>query len=106
MVRGVTAASDLTRLVERLAARLRADGVRHPVAAALALACRGRTGLDIAPFAASVGLDPDVVAACEAGEVAFGELPAALVAEHDDLDLLALADLDCSGEAPPKANER
>jgi hypothetical protein len=90
----MTAAVDTTRLVERLAAQMATGAVRHPVAAALAIACRGTASMDVADFATSVGLDVPTVAACEAGDVAFGDLPARLVADHDGLDLLALADLD------------
>jgi hypothetical protein len=106
MVRGVTAPPDLTRLVERLAARLADEGARHPVAAAVAIACRGRSGLDRAPFAASIGIDTDIVTACERGDVAFADLPAPLVADHEGLDLLALADLDAAGAADHRARDR
>jgi hypothetical protein len=41
-----------------------------------------------------VAVDAATVRACEAGSVAFGDLPASLVAGHEGLDLLALADLD------------
>src|SRR5690606_17182764 len=85
---------DVTRLVERLAARLTSSRVRHPVAAAVAIACRGNAGVDQAVFAARLGVDVGTIAACEAGDVAFDDLPAELVADHDGLDLLALADLD------------
>jgi hypothetical protein len=103
MVRGVTAPPDLTRLVERLAAQMERAGARHPVAAAVAIACRGRAGVELPAFAQSLGLDPALVSACEAGDVPFGDLPAALVAEHAGLDLLALADLDRSCEDERKA---
>jgi hypothetical protein len=93
MVRSMTTTPDRTRLVERLAARFATAGVAHPVAAAVAVACRGNTGLELDEFARSVGLDPDIVQACEAGDVAFGDLPATLVEHHEGLDLFALADL-------------
>jgi hypothetical protein len=92
----MTAAVDTTRLVERLAAQLATGAVRHPVAAALAIACRGNAAMDIVEFAGSIGLDVPTVEACEAGDVAFGDLPPPLVADHEGLDLLALADLDAS----------
>ena len=85
---------DVTRLVERLAARLARSHAPHPVAAAVAIACRGNAGLDTADFANRLGLAVSTVVACEAGAVPFDELPAELVADHDGLDLLALADLD------------
>jgi hypothetical protein len=87
---------DCTRLVERLAAQFATGATWHPVAAAVAIACRGNASLDLVPFARTVGLDVPTVAACEAGEVAFGDLPAPLVASHEGLDLLALADLDAT----------
>jgi hypothetical protein len=85
---------DVTRLVERLAGRLARAGSAHPVAAAVAIACRGNAALDVEQFARVVAVEPDVVRACEDGRVAFGDLPAMLVEGHDGLDLLALADLD------------
>lgn len=95
MARGVSSTTtDVTRLVERLAAQLARSHARHPVAAAVAIACRGNAGLDPAEFAERLGLPVSTVVACEAGAVPFDELPAALVADHDGLDLLALADLD------------
>jgi hypothetical protein len=87
---------DCTRLVERLAAHFATGSMRHPVAAAVAIACRGNAALDLRDFAIAVGVDVPSVAACEAGDVAFGDLPAPLVADHEGLDLLALADLDAS----------
>jgi hypothetical protein len=93
MVRSMTTSPDRTRLVERLAAQYAASGVTHPVAAAVAVACRGNASLELEAFARERGLDVAQVRACEAGEVAFGELPAALVEDHDGLDLLTLADL-------------
>jgi hypothetical protein len=96
MVRGMTAPPDLTRLCEKVAHELATRGVAQPVAAAVAIACRGRSGLEPAAFAASIGVDVAVVDACEAGRVAFGDLPAALVADHTGLDLFALADLEAT----------
>ena len=92
---------DVTRLVERLAARLARSGARHPVAAAVAIACRGNAGVDPAAFAERLGLAVSTVIACEAGAVPFDDLPAALVADRDGLDLLALADLDTAYAAAP-----
>jgi hypothetical protein len=96
MVRSVTTTPDRTRLVERLAAQFAARGVAHPVAAAVAVACRGNSGLDVDDFARERALEVAVVRACEAGAVAFGDLPASLVEDHEGLDLLALADLAAS----------
>ena len=92
----MTADVDTTRLVERLAAQFATGSVHHPVAAAVAIACRGNASMGLVEFAASVGLDVPTVASCEAGDVAFGDLPAPLVAGHEGLDLLALADLDAA----------
>ena len=87
---------DTTRLVERLAAQFATSAMHHPVAAAVAIACRGNASLDVREFAIAVGVDVPTVAECEAGNVAFGDLPAPLVAGHEGLDLLALADLDAA----------
>lgn len=86
---------DLTRLCERVAADLRREGVAHPVAAAVALAARGVAGLERDAWAARLGLDVEVVAACEEGRVAFGDLPAPIgAAAHDaGVDLVVLAAL-------------
>lgn len=94
MAGSVMNAVDVTRLVERLAQHLHRSGATHPVAAAVSIACRGSTGRDIDAFAAWVGLPRSVVMACEAGDIAFADLPAEVVAEHGGLDLLGLADLD------------
>ena len=94
MAGGLTTAVDVTRLVERLADRLARRGAPHPVAAAVAMACRGNTGRDLASFAAWLDVPRSLVVACEEGDVAFADLPDALLAHHDGIDLLALADLD------------
>lgn len=87
--------SDLTRLCERVAADLRAAGVAHPVAAAVALAARGVAGVERERWAARLGLELVEVVAAETGEVPFGELdPAIGAAAHEaGLDLVVLADL-------------
>jgi hypothetical protein len=87
---------DCTRLVERLAAQFARGPMRHPVAAAVAIACRGNAAVGLRDFALAVDVDVPTVAACEAGDVAFGDLPAPLVSAHEGLDLLALADLDAA----------
>ena len=106
MAGGLSTAVDVTRLVERLADRLAGSGARHPVAAAVAIACRGNSGRDQDAFARWVGVPSALVAACEAGRVAFGELPDDLVAHHAGLDLLALADLDAAYASRWKGNVR
>ncbi len=89
---------DLTGLCEKVAERLRQHGSTHPVAAAAALAARGLSGLDQPRFAHLTGLPASTIASAEAGEIPFGDLPAALgdlLEAHSGIDLLALADLDC-----------
>ena len=93
-------ARDLTGLVERVALRLMAEAVPHPVSAALARAIHGRLALDVHQFAALVGLPPGMIDACERGAVAFAALPDALVDRVDHIDLLALADLDRACRPP------
>jgi hypothetical protein len=70
--------TDLTRLCERLAERLAAEGARYPEAGAVALAVRGRAGVDRPTFADDLGLDPDELRRVERGEVPFDEFPAAI----------------------------
>lgn len=84
---------DVVAFVERLAERLRQDGAAHPVAAAVALAARGRRRSDPGAFAAAVGLDTALVRRAEAGEVPFGELPDELTEWLDPAQLLQLAEL-------------
>jgi hypothetical protein len=67
--------TDLTGLCERIARRLADTGARHPSVGAVALAVRGREGVDQETFAAGLGLDHDQVHAAEQGELAFDELP-------------------------------
>ncbi len=87
--------NDLTRLCERIAERCRADGVPHPVAAALSLAVRGVAGVDPERWSEMVGLPLELVESCEMGRVPFGDLPPEIgdAADEAGLDLLALADL-------------
>ncbi|HEX7096596.1 MAG TPA: hypothetical protein VF183_11980, partial [Acidimicrobiales bacterium] len=80
------------------------NGARHPVAAAVAIACRGNTGLEREAFAASIGVDVAMVDACETGAVPFEELPDAIT-EHGGLDLFALADLDATYAAGRNAED-
>ena len=105
---------DLTGLCEKVAQRLERQQFKHPVAAAAALAARGLSGLSQTEFAHERGLLTSEVTEAESGEIAFGELPAPigdLLEAHPGIDLLALADLDCHGNAVPegwkdKADER
>ena len=88
---------DNTALCELVAARLRTDGARYPVPAAVALATRGAAAVGLTDFARSLGLDPPALAAIEAGEVAWSAIPPALdqaISAVGTLDLLALIDLD------------
>ena len=85
--------TDLTALCERLARRLRSEGAPHPEAAAVALAVRGAHGLDQADFAARIGASQPELAATEAGERPWDQLPAAITDEaraHPGLDLARL----------------
>ena len=66
---------DMTLFCERLAERLRSEGVSHPVAAAVALAARGHRGVDVEPFALDIGVDARLLRQIEAGTVAFADLP-------------------------------
>ena len=69
---------DLTKLRERLAERLRAQGAPHPDAGAAALAARGATGAHRCDFAEALGLDEEALLSIERGEVAVEDWPAAL----------------------------
>lgn len=66
---------DATRFCERLAERLRSQGVTHPVAAAVALTARGARGVDVDAFAEGVGVPRARLRAVEGGEVAFADVP-------------------------------
>ena len=93
----VTWPSDLTGVCERLAMHLDRSGATHPVAAAVALAARGHHGLDLADFAAELGLPVEAVQRAEAGDIAWEELPdiiGHLLEAMANIDLLALADLE------------
>jgi hypothetical protein len=88
---------DATIFCERLAERLRSQGVAHPVAAAVALVARGHRGVDTEPFAAAIGLDARLVHEVEAGAVAFADLPdeiAMAFAEIPSASLFLMADFD------------
>jgi len=88
---------EVTRLCLRLAERFRAADVSHPVAAAASVTARGLTGLDPAAFSRRHSLEPSDIAAGEAGEVAFGDLPGAvgtILEGSGKVCLLQLADLD------------
>lgn len=69
----------MTLLCERLSRRLAADGARHPTAAALTLAVRGLRGVDPAAFADELGISRDQLAEAESGDVAFDQLPPAIL---------------------------
>ncbi|MDW3217119.1 MAG: hypothetical protein R8F63_00790 [Acidimicrobiales bacterium] len=97
-------AIDPTVVIERMARRLRSDGVAHPVAAAMSVAARGHARLAVDEFAAAVSLPVAVVRSAERGVVAFGELPPAIGLQVGETgaDLLALADLEASWrDGPP-----
>lgn len=85
---------DVVAVAERLAQRLAATGVPHPVAAAVALAARGHHGPDPHSHATQHRLDPDVVATAEAGHLPFDQLPDPLVDWLTPDQLLQLAALD------------
>ena len=101
------ASLDMTLFCERLAERLRSQGVSHPVAAAVALAARGHRGVDVEPFAAAIGLDAHQLRQIEAGTVAFADLPdevALAFARIPSASLFLMADLDremASGSTEP-----
>ena len=87
---------DLTALCERLAERLGAEGYAHPLAAAVALAVRGRQGVDADTFADELGIAPDELRRVESGLVPLHDFPGALLllADHTaglDLDRLTAA---------------
>ncbi|GJM36789.1 MAG: hypothetical protein DHS20C19_01560 [Acidimicrobiales bacterium] len=87
---------DPTRTIERMASRLRSEGVEHPVAGAVALAARGHARMAPEAFADVAVLPIEVVQSAEAGSVAFGALPVAigLYAGATGADLMVLADLE------------
>ena len=68
--------SDLTLLCLRLAEGFRPDEYEHPVAAAVAVAARGITGLGQMKFAERFGRSEADVDAAETGAVAFIALSA------------------------------
>ena len=89
--------SDLTLLCLRLAEGFRLEGYEHPVAAAVAVAARGISGLGQTEFAERFGRSEVDVEATETGAVAFVELPAEvgnILEASQRFDLLQLADLD------------
>ena len=89
--------SDLTLLCLRLAEGFRLDEYEHPVAAAVAVAARGITGLGQMKFAERFGRSEADVDAAETGAVAFIDLSAEvgdLLEASQRFDLLQLADLD------------
>jgi len=95
-VTGGTYQTDVTTLTERIAVQLAAEGLQHPVAAAVAIALRGASGLAPVGFAAEVGLTEAELQNIEAGQVSLPDLPASLGARmlNARLEPLSLADLD------------
>lgn len=80
--------TDVTRFCGRLADRMAADDCRFPVVAAVALAVRGRDGLDRQAFATSLGIDVEQLEQAEGGMLPLEELPRALVERaRETLDL-------------------
>jgi hypothetical protein len=73
--------TDLTKLCERLAERLRAEGAPHPEPAAVALAVRGASGEDRHDFAIRLCLTDEALAHIERGEVSLDGWPLALIEE-------------------------
>ena len=91
---------DLTLACERLAERLHATGVTHPVAAAVALTARGHLGLSQSAFAERIGMSAARVAELEAGHVPFADLPDEVSAPLGP-GLLRLAALNAELGPPP-----
>lgn len=89
---------DATAMVERMAARGRAAGLDHPVAAAVALATRVGALAGPDTFAERHGIAPAELAAAEEGDIRFGALPPVYgaLAVALGLDLLSLADLEAT----------
>ena len=88
---------EMTIVCARLAERLRSRGVSHPVAAAVALVARGHRGVDVEPFATSLGVDPEQLRRVEGGSVPFADLPhevAIAFAGIPSASLFLMADLD------------
>jgi hypothetical protein len=98
--------TDLTRVCERLALRLRDSGAPHPVAAAVVLAARGHQGVDQATFADRHDLPVATVERAERGEIPWEDLPdiiGDLLEALPSVELLSLADLDT--ELRPRSGE-
>lgn len=90
MMRSEGWATDVTRLCERLAERLAAEGAPFPVAGAVALAVRGEAGVDRVTFADELGIDPQELEHIEGGTVPFDQLPEVIrlmAATNSRLDL-------------------
>lgn len=64
-----------TLLIQRLAEHLADDGAPHPVTGALALAVRGRSGVDRAAFAREVALSIETLTLVESGQLPLDDLP-------------------------------
>jgi hypothetical protein len=82
---------------ERLAERLHAQGVAHPVAAAVALTARGLGAKDVDQLAAEIGVPTSPLRDIEAGTVAFVDLPDELLhafARIPSASLFLMADLE------------
>jgi hypothetical protein len=71
--------TDLTRLCERLAERLRCAGAEHPCVAAVALAVRGLAGLTVEEFALMTGVSGWRIDEIERGDSSWSDLPPGLL---------------------------
>ena len=69
----------MDELTRRMVARMASRGARHPEAAAIAVAARGRAAAGLAEYARTLGLETGELAAIEAGDVPVTELPAGLL---------------------------
>lgn len=90
---------DATSVFERLAVAARREGVRHPVAAAVARGVRMHHLATLEGLSARLGVAESLLAAAEAGEIAFAALPPPLgrVLVSLEVDVLGLADLARTG---------
>jgi hypothetical protein len=86
--------TDLTKLCERLAERLRAEGARHPEPAAVALAVRGASGEDRHDFATRLRLTDEELADIEHGEVSLELWPISLIDEATTVGCLERSESD------------
>ena len=96
---------DPTLVIERMAKRLRSEGVAHPVAGAIAIAARGHLRMAQPEFAQAIDSSVEAVRSAETGFVPFGQLPGPIGrhAGATGADLLALADLESAWHNDPPA---